>query len=160
MTPATDTTVRTSIVVNAPVERAFAVFTTEIGTWWPASHHLLEGDGVDMACDGREGGSIYDRRVDGAECHFARILTWEPPHRMVFTWDITPEWTLQTDLDKTSEVEVRFTEEAPGRTRVDLEHRNLEHHGDGWESMRASVAAEGGWRGVLQPFLDKLSTAS
>ena len=100
--------------------------------------------GVDIAetvFEPRVGGHIYDRGVDGSECHWARVLAYEPPDRVVFSWDISPHWQIETDPDKTSEVEVRFIAEAPERTRVELEHRNLDRHGDGWEGVRDGVAA-------------------
>jgi uncharacterized protein YndB with AHSA1/START domain len=74
------------------------------------------------------------------------VLAYEPPHRVVFSWDITPEWQRETDLEKCSEVEVRFTAQGAGATLVELEHRNLDRHGDGWQSMRDAVGSPNGWR--------------
>ena len=91
------------------------------------------------------GGNIYDRAVDGSECRWARILVFEPPDRVVFSWDISPRWQIETNPDLTSEVEVRFFAETPERTRVELEHRNLDRHGLGWESVRDGVDNEAGW---------------
>jgi uncharacterized protein YndB with AHSA1/START domain len=91
------------------------------------------------------GGNIYDRGVDGSECRWARVLAFEPPHRLLFSWDISPKWQLETDPNRTSEVEIRFTELGPSSTRVRLEHRHLERHGDGWEAERDSVSGDEGW---------------
>jgi uncharacterized protein YndB with AHSA1/START domain len=154
---ATDTAVRTSIVVAAPIERAFAVFTTDMGSWWPADHHILQAELAEMVFEPREGGHIYDRGTDGSECHWARVLAYEPPHRLVFSWDISLQWQLETDPGKTSEIEVRFSEESPGRTLVELEHRNIDRHGDGWEGMRDGVAAEEGWGKGLKAYASRLA---
>jgi uncharacterized protein YndB with AHSA1/START domain len=93
----------------------------------------------------RAGGHIYDRGVDGSECRWARVLAYEPPQRVVFSWDISPQWQLESDPEKASEVEVRFLPETSERTRVVLEHRNLDRHGAGWEGMRAGVESGDGW---------------
>jgi uncharacterized protein YndB with AHSA1/START domain len=146
------TSIRKSIVVDAPIERAFKVFTEGFGSFKPPDHNLL---GVAVAAtvfEPRVGGHLYDRGVDGSECRFARVLAYEPPDRVVISWDISPQWQLETDPDKTSEVEVHFTAETPDRTRVDLEHRNLERHGSGWEGVREGVGGDDGWPLYLQRF--------
>jgi uncharacterized protein YndB with AHSA1/START domain len=147
----TDTSVRTSIVVEAPIERAFTVFTEDIGSWWPPDYHLLEAELAEMVFEPREGGRLYDRGVDGSESHWARVLAFEPPTRVVIGWNISPQWQIETDLEKTSEVEVRFVSEAEDRTRVELEHRNLDRHGEGWEKMRG-----GGLAVALRAFAERL----
>jgi uncharacterized protein YndB with AHSA1/START domain len=147
-----DTAVRTSIVVEAPVERAFDVFTQQMPSWWHPDHHILEGELAEMVFEPRVGGSIYDRGVDGSECRWARVLAYEPPRRVVFSWDIDLGWKIETDPDKTSEVEVRFTSDGPDRTRVELEHRNLDRHGAGWERMRDAVGSPDGWGAGLHRF--------
>jgi uncharacterized protein YndB with AHSA1/START domain len=144
-TQSTAAPVRTSIVVEAPVQRAFEVFTQEMKDWWPEDHHLLDGEIGEMIFERHAGGRIYDRATDGRECTWARVLSYEPPERVVFTWDISPTWEIETDLERTSEVEVRFIAESGSRTRVELEHRNLERHGDGWEGMHGAVSSPGGW---------------
>jgi uncharacterized protein YndB with AHSA1/START domain len=153
---ATETTVRTSIVVEAPVERAFRVFTDDIGSWWRPDHHILEAELAEMVFESRVGGHVYDRGVDGSECRWARVLAFEPPNRVVFSWDINTQWQLETDLEKTSEVEVRFFPEGRDRTRVELEHRHLERHGDGWEQMRDAVGSPDGWGEGLGEFAKRL----
>lgn len=151
---ATDTSVRASIVVDAPIERAFAVFTEDFGRFKPPEHNLLGVEIAETVFEPRAGGHLYDRGVDGSECRWARVLVYEPPTRVVFSWDISPHWQIETDLEKTSEVEVRFVAEAPERTRVELEHRNLERHGTGWEGVRDGVAFEGGWPLYLQRYAE------
>jgi uncharacterized protein YndB with AHSA1/START domain len=154
------TSVHTSVVVEAPIERAFSVFTDEIGSWWPPDHHIIEAKLAEMVFEPREGGHVYDRGVDGSECHWARVLAYEPPDRIVLSWDINTQWQIETDPAKTSEVEVRFVSEAPDRTRVELEHRNLDRHGEGWEHKRDSVGSPGGWNAILQNFADAARAAT
>lgn len=149
-----ETSVHTSMVVEAPIERAFSVFTEEMASWWPEDHHILEADLAEMVFEPRAGGHIYDRGVDGSECRWARVLAYEPPTRLVFSWDINLQWKLETDPAKTSEVEVRFVAEDADRTRVELEHRKLERHGKGWEQMRDAVGSPGGWGRGMGLFAD------
>jgi uncharacterized protein YndB with AHSA1/START domain len=149
---ATDTAVQRSVTVEAPIERAFSVFTAGMQTWWPPTHHILQAELAEMEFEPFEGGNIVDRGVDGSECRWARVLAYEPPTRVVFSWDITLGWQIEEDREKTSEVEIRFTSEGPDRTLVELEHRNLERHGEGWEKMRDAVASPGGWD--LGPFAE------
>ena len=151
---ATDTSVRASIVVDAPIERAFAVFTEDFGRFKPPEHNLLGVEIAETVFEPRAGGHLYDRGVDGSECRWARVLAYEPPTRVVFSWDISPQWQIEADSEKTSEVEVRFVAEAQERTRVELEHRNLERHGDGWEGVREGVAGRDGWPLYLRRYAD------
>ena len=145
MTQATSAVVRRQVVVQAPIERAFTVFTARFGDFKPPEHNLLRAPIAETVFEPRVGGHIYDRAVDGSECRWARILAYEPPDRVVFSWDISPQWQLETDLVNTSEVEVRFIAEAPGRTRVELEHRNIERHGPGWQAVADGVGGDAGW---------------
>jgi uncharacterized protein YndB with AHSA1/START domain len=156
---AADTSVRTSIVVEAPIERAFSVFTDGIGTWWNPEHHLLKVELAEMVLEPVVGGRVVDRGVDGSECAWARVLAYEPPDRLVISWDINLQWEREPDPDKTSEVEVRFTAEAPGRTRVALEHRKLERHGVGWPAMRDAVGSPDGWGDGLRRYAGAARTA-
>jgi uncharacterized protein YndB with AHSA1/START domain len=156
-TQAAETSVRTSIVVEAPIERAFRVFTEDFGSFKPPEHNLLAVEIAETVFEPRVGGHLYDRGVDGSECRWARVLAYEPPERVVISWDISPQWQIETDLEKTSEVEVRFIPEAPQRTRVELEHRNLERHGEGWEGVREGVGGSGGWPLYLRRFADRVS---
>jgi uncharacterized protein YndB with AHSA1/START domain len=157
-TQAQATSVQSEIVVEAPLERASAVFTEDIGSWWPPENHTLEAELAEMVFEPRVGGHVYDRGVDGSECRWARVLAYEPPNRVVISWDLTPQWQLETDSSRASEIEVRFVREAPERTRVELEHRNLERHGEGWEGLRDAVGSEGGWGSCLQSFAERMAT--
>ncbi|MBO0867932.1 MAG: SRPBCC family protein [Micromonosporaceae bacterium] len=141
----TGTVVRRQLVVEAPIERAFMVFTDQFGDFKPKEHNLLRAPIAETVFEPRVGGHIYDRAVDGTECHWARVLVYQPPERVVFSWDIGPQWTVETDPESTSEVEVRFIAETPHRTRVELEHRHLERHGNGWQAVRDGVDNDQGW---------------
>ena len=152
---ATGAAVQASIVVETSVEQAFTLFTDGIASWWPPEHHLLQGELADMVFEPRVGGHIYDRETDGTESHWARVLVYEPPHRVVFSWDVSPQWQLESDPDRTSEVEVRFVAEGADRTRVELEHRNLDRHGEGWEQMRDAVGSPDGWGLGLRRFRER-----
>jgi uncharacterized protein YndB with AHSA1/START domain len=151
---AAETSVRTEITVEAPIERAFRVFTADFGKFKPPEHNMLQVEIAETIFEPRVGGHLYDRGVDGSECRWARILAYEPPDRIVFSWDISPQWQIETDLEKTSEVEVRFIAEGSERTRVELEHRNIERHGEGWESTREGVGGGDGWPLYLQKFAE------
>ena len=110
-----------------------------------------------MVFEPRVGGNIYDRGVDGSESRWACVLAYEPSIRLVFSWDIDDRWQIETDFEKTSEFEVRFTPETPDRTRVELEHCHLERRGDGWENHRDAVGSPNGWQGGLQAFANCLA---
>jgi len=150
----TETTVNASVVVEAPIERAFKVFTEDFGSFKPPDHYMLGVEIAETVFEPRVGGSLYDRGVDGSVCRWARVLEYEPPNRVLLSWDISPQWQIETDLDKTSEWEVRFVAETPERTRVELEHRNLERHDEGWQSVRDGVAGDAGWPLYLQRYVD------
>jgi uncharacterized protein YndB with AHSA1/START domain len=139
------TAIRTEVVVEAPQERAFRVFTEQFDHIKPREHNMLGVDIAESVFEPRAGGRVYDRGVDGSECQWARVLAYEPPERIVFTWDISPAWQIESNPERSSEVEVRFVEEAPDRTRVELEHRHIDRHGEGWEGLREGVAGDQGW---------------
>jgi uncharacterized protein YndB with AHSA1/START domain len=151
------TTVQRSVTVDVPIERAFRVFTQDFGRFKPPEHNLLPVEIAETVFEARAGGSVYDRGVDGSECRWARVLRYEPPHRVVISWDISPSWQIETDPERTSEVEVRFISESPERTRVELEHRNLDRHGEAWENVRDGVEGDQGWPLYLARFADLLA---
>jgi uncharacterized protein YndB with AHSA1/START domain len=156
-THATDTTVNASIVVEAPTERAFKIFTEDFGSFKPPEHNMLGVEIAETVFEPRVGGYLYDRGVDGSVCRWARVLAYEPPNRVLLSWDISSHWQIETDLEKTSEWEVRFIAESPERTRVEIEHRNLDRHGEGWQGVREGVASDGGWPLYLHRYADRLA---
>ena len=157
MTQSATAVVRRHVVVDASVERAFTTFTERFGDIKPAEHNLLAAPIAETVFEPRVGGHIYDRATDGTECRWARVLVYEPPHRVVFSWDIGPTWQLETEPENASEVEVRFIAEGVDRTRVELEHRNIDRHGPGWQAVADGVADEQGWPLYLARYVSLLA---
>ena len=152
-----DTVVRTSITVQAPVERAFHVFTEQLGAFKPREHNLLGVEIAETVLEPHVGGAVFDRGVDGTTCRWARVLAFEPPERLVLSWDISPRWQIESDPAKSSEVEIRFLAQTGGSTRVELEHRHLDRHDEGWQSVRDAVAGEQGWPLYLERYAELFS---
>ncbi|WP_183502614.1 MULTISPECIES: SRPBCC family protein [unclassified Mycolicibacterium] len=146
--------IRKTVVVRAGVDRAFALFVDRFDAIKPREHNLLSVPIAETVFEPRVGGHIYDRGVDGSRCKWARVLVYEPPSRVVFSWDIGPTWQLESDPARTSEVEVRFVAESDTTTRVELEHRHLERHGIGWESVVDGVDGDAGWPLYLRRYED------
>jgi uncharacterized protein YndB with AHSA1/START domain len=145
-------TVRTEVVVPVSVAEAFSSFTERLGDFKPPEHNMLGVPIAETVLEPRVGGGIIDRGEDGSECRWARILAFEPPRRLVFSWDISPSWQIETDVEQTSEVEVRFTADSPSQTRVELVHRHLDRHGPGWDAVRDGVDGQDGWPRYLAGF--------
>lgn len=160
MTDAESATVRRSVTVPVGQDAAFAVFTERITDFKPPEHNLLAVPIAETVLEPFVGGAIVDRGTDGSECRWARILTFERPARLVFSWDIGATWQLETDPARTSEVEVQFVPEGPDATRVEIEHRHLDRHGPGWPSIHDSVAGDQGWPLYLERFAALTTPAS
>ena len=160
MTNTEQTVERREIVVNASIEDAFSAFTERFGDFKPKEHNMLGVPIVETVFEPRVGGNIVDRGEDGSECRWARVLAFDPPDRVVFSWDISPYWQIISDPSETSEVEVRFVAESPERTRVELEHRHLDRHGPGWEGLREGVGEGDGWPLYLDRFAGMLGGAA
>ena len=154
------TSIRSEVIVEAPQDRAFRVFAEQFDRIKPREHNLLSVDIAESVFEPRAGGRVYDRGVDGSECQWARVIAYDPPERIVFTWDISPRWQIETDLDRASQVEVRFIAETTERTRVELEHRHLDRHGEGWEGLREGVGGDQGWPLYLRRFADQVAEAA
>ena len=144
--------VRKSVTVKATQEQAFRVFTEGFDTWWPREHHIGKSPMKQAVIECRLGGRLYSHQVDGTDCPWGSVTAWEPPHRFVFAWQISASWQFEPNMSKTSEVEVIFTPQMDGTTRVDLEHRNFERMDTGGEAMRTSVDGGMGWGGLLEIF--------
>ena len=152
MTQAATAAVRKQLVVEASQARAFLVFTENFGDFKPREHNIMRSPIARTVFEPQVGGHIVDVAEDGSECRWARVLRYEPHDRVVFSWDIGPDWQLVSDPENASEVEERFVAEGPDRTRVELEHRNLDRHGDGWEGVRDAVGTDQGWPLYLERF--------
>jgi len=155
--PSEPTVVNASIEVQAPQQRAFEVFTRDFGAFKPADHNLLAAPIAETVVETHVGGHIIDRGTDGSECRWARVLAYEPYDRFVFSWDISPAWQVETDPDRTSEVEVTFTPLTDDRTHVEIVHRNLDRHGEGWTGVRDGVSTDEGWPLYLDRYADLLA---
>jgi len=150
--------VRKSVVVNAPVAHVFAVFTEGHDTWWPRDHHIGGCKEFTAILEPRVGGRWFERGDDGSECDWGRVLAWDPPHRLVVSWDIGADWKPDPSLG--TEVEITFIAEGVQRTRVELTHRKLERYGDKAESMRAMFESDGAWAATLATMAKAAERAS
>lgn len=144
MTVEPDGTVRHEVVVDLPRDQAFWAFT-DLDRIKPRAHNLLKVPIERTVLEQHVGGDVYDRGIDGSICRWGRVLAFDPPSTLAFSWDIGPDWQIAADLGRTSEVEVTFEAAGQQRTRVTLVHRHIARHGDGWESMRDGLEAQDGW---------------
>lgn len=149
-------TVTKSISVRAPRTRAFTVFTEKFVTWWPSAHHIGDADLADAVIEPAVGGRWYERGVDGVECDWGRVLAYDPPDLIVLSWHLQGDWTYDPDPAKASEIEVRFVEDEPGTTRVELSHRHIERHDDA-AGVASGVDSPNGWGGILATFAESLA---
>lgn len=145
-----ESVVRKSVIVNVPQARAFEVFTQKHSLWWPLKTHHIGADPQTVVIEPTAGGRWFERSGDGVECDWGRVLAWEPPYRLVLSWDIGSDWKYDPHLG--TEVEIRFIAEGPEATRVELEHRGLERYGAASDMMRATFDSEGGWEGILRGY--------
>src|ERR1700722_2110571 len=148
--------VRKSITVEADAARAFEVFTSRMGSWWPRSHCIGTSPQKDVVVEPRVGGRWYEIGEDGSHCNWGKVLAWEPPTRVLLAWQINGDW--KHDPDLVTEVEVTFTPVGKDTTRVDLEHRNIERFGDKVDTVRTALDSEGGWSGILRTYAQVTET--
>jgi uncharacterized protein YndB with AHSA1/START domain len=162
--PVEEAVVRKSVRVKAPIERAFSVFVEQMETWWPATHHIGKTPFVALFVEPRVGGRWYEQNAKGELCEWGRVLKWEPPHAVAFSWHVGPEqhdnpeaeWGFDPDLSKASEVEIRFSAESGGVTLVELTHSKLERHGGDTEKLRAMFDGPMAWAGILDLYAKKI----
>jgi uncharacterized protein YndB with AHSA1/START domain len=152
MTEQTALPVQKSVTVKATPERAFEIFTADFDRWWPRSHHIGKAPMKKAIIEPRAGGRCYTEQTDGTECDWGTVLVWDPPQRLVLAWQIDARWQYEPDRAKSSEVDVRFTREGDGLTRVDLEHRQLERHGADAAAIRTAIDSPNGWGGLLEMY--------
>lgn len=144
------TSVKKQIVVETSQQRAFRTFTDGIDRWWPREHHIGASPLERMILEPRAGGRWYSICKDGSETDVGKVIAWEPPQRLVLAWQITARW--QYDPAFSTEIEVQFLAEGPRRTRVELEHRQLERYGADAETMKKAFEADDAWAASLQAF--------
>ena len=155
--PVEEAVVRKALRVNVPIQRAFSVFVEQMETWWPATHHIGKIPFEAIFVEPRVGGRWYERDVEGHQNDGGKVLAWDPPHRVTFSWHVgpghdQPDWVCDPDIAKVSEVEIRFTAEGQGTTLVQLEHSKLERHGEGYEKLREIFDGPGAWVYILEQF--------
>jgi DNA-binding transcriptional ArsR family regulator/uncharacterized protein YndB with AHSA1/START domain len=143
MTAGQEIVVVKTVRVNAPLAVAFEVFAEQ--RWWPVStHHLAEPPGTEVVLEPFGGGRWYERAADGTETDWGTVLAWQPPHRLLLTWQVSSAWTFEEDPERGSQIEVTFTPEGPDLTRVVLTHQHLERYGADAERMRRILDSKGG----------------
>jgi uncharacterized protein YndB with AHSA1/START domain len=153
----TDTTFSTSVTVQAPIERAFEVFTAGFDSWWPRTHHIGTAELAAAVVEPHVGGRWLERGVDGSECEWGRVLAWDPPRHVALSWHLTADWGYDPDPEKASRLDVRFLAEGAGMTRVELEHSGLDRHGSDWVKVRDGVSSDGGWSHLLAAYAEVMS---
>ncbi len=140
-----------TVIVGVPIDKAFRVFTASFNAWWPHQYHIGQAEVAEVILEPREGGRWYERGVDGSECDWGRVLAWQPPHRLVFTWQINGQWQFDPDPEHASEIEVRFTADGPGQTTVEVEHRHFERLVGG-QAIHGAISGGGGWTLLLDGY--------
>jgi len=147
-----------SVTVPLSQPRAFELFTARMTEFWPPEHSIGSAEIAEVVIEPHAGGRWFERGVDGSECPWGRVAEWEPPRKVVLLWQVGADW--QFDHEFQTEIEVSFTEETPGHTRVDLRHRNLQRYGDATEQMRAVFDHPDGWTGTLARFVGLANPAA
>jgi uncharacterized protein YndB with AHSA1/START domain len=150
--------IRKTIRVGVPATRAFDVFTAGMHRWWPAAHSILKVPRAAIAVEPRVGGRWYERGVDGSECTWGRVVAWDPPQRVVVTWQLNGDFIYDPEFE--TEVEIQFTPDGPDATRVDLEHRYLERYGEKADMIRPMMDSPEGWMSTLTSFAAAAEAAS
>jgi uncharacterized protein YndB with AHSA1/START domain len=142
--------VRKQVTVEAPRAHVFDVFVNGIDRWWPRQHHIGKTPATEFVVEPREGGRWYTKHEDGSETDTGRVLVWDPPIRLVLSWQLKADWSY--DPDFVTEIEVTFTEQGPRTTLVQLEHRDLEKFGVGAEELRKGIDSPEGWGMIMGLF--------
>jgi uncharacterized protein YndB with AHSA1/START domain len=152
--------VHKSLTLSCSAGHAFAVFTEQMGRWWPASHHIGGEPFKDIRIEPRAGGRWYELDANGKACPWGYVLQFEPPHLLRLAWHLSTDFTFDPDPQHASEVELRFTELAPDQTQFEFAHRHLERHGAGWEELKQAVDSPNGWSSILECFHKQVLASS
>lgn len=147
------TAVRFTLDVAADLERTFRIFTAQMGTWWPAEHHINDAPMAAVILEPRVGGRWYELGTDGSECEWGVVLAYDPPHHVALSWHLDGNFRVDPDRSRSSRIDVRFRSQPSGLTRVELEHTGLDSHGPTWRRLRAALASPDGWPGTLRRFV-------
>jgi len=150
--------IRREVVVDVGRERAFALFTAEMPSWWPAEHHIGSAPIAEVVVEPRTGGRWFTRHQDGSETSTGHVTAWDPPGRLGLTWQIGADWAYHDDL--VTDIEVRFVDEGAGRTRVLLEHRGLEAYAAQAQAMRELFDSPGAWTATLAAYAERAARPS
>ena len=159
MTDTTVTPVRREVTVSTTPDRAFQVFTSHFDAWWPRGHHIGAADLHEAVIEPQEGGRWFEIDVDGSQCDWGRVLVWEPPARLVLSWQLNGRFEYDPDPARASEVEVSFRPAGEGSTVVTLEHRYIERMVASEDAFKG-IDSEGGWGGLLTRFADVVAASS
>lgn len=150
-------TIRHSVLVPRSVAETFGRFVDGIAEWWPAAYTWAQDVLQDMVIEPQVNGRCYERGPHGFTCDWGRVVIWEPPHHLQFTWQISPRREPVPNPAKASEVDVRFEADGANQTRVVLEHRHFDRHGEGSEDYQEAMASPEGWPYILDQFVTAVS---
>jgi len=150
-------TVQHEIEVAIPADKAFDLFAARMTDWWPADHHIGSAPIQEIVIEPRAGGRWYTRHTDGSETSTGYVVAWEPPSRLVITWQIGADWQYHDDMVTT--LELQFTEVSSDRTLVRLEHRDLEGYGPATDQMRSMFDSDDAWPKTLAAYAAEAETA-
>lgn len=156
MTQTTETiVVRKSVRVALPIERAFSIFIEQMETWWPATHHIAPNPFETIIIEPRPGGRWYERDAQGNDCSWGFVRAWDPPRLVTLSWHLQEDWSFDLKAEHASDIDIRFTQESPSTTLVELTHYNLERHGDNFMQLRDKLDGPGAWVTILEAYAKK-----
>ncbi|HYM83929.1 MAG TPA: SRPBCC family protein [Candidatus Dormibacteraeota bacterium] len=151
------TSVRFSIIVHAPIEHAFRVFTDRFDTWWPREHHIGSVPMAVAMIEPRAGGRWFELGVDGSQCDWGVVLAWEPPAHVALSWHLDGDFRFDASAARASRVDIRFRALDTGTTEVVLEHSGLDRHGETWRRLKDGISR--GWPLDLRLFAEAAQAA-
>lgn len=146
-----------TLMLPVSAERAFDVFAKELGAWWPPEYTWSQDVLVAIAIEPGQDGHCYELGPHNFRCDWGRVLIWEPPHRLVFTWQISPKREPEPNPARASEIEVRFESDGPLTTRLEFEHRGFGRHGEDGAEYRAMLDSPPGWPYILNRYVKALA---